>query len=307
MISAKDVANLRERTGAGMMDCKKALTEAAGDMEKAVDLLREKGLAAAAKKAGRVAAEGVVEAYIAADAKVGVIVEVNCETDFVAKTDEYKAFCAEIAQVIAEQAPADVEALSALQVNGQSVADYLTAKIAKIGENISIRRFARFAAAAGVVDAYIHGGGRIGVLIEVGCDNAAACDNAELKTFCRDMAMQVAAANPEFIKRDDVPAEVVEREKNIARTKAINEGKPEKILDKIVDGSLEKYYKEFCMLEQVYIKENDQTVQKHLAKTASSVGAALSLNNFARFMVGEGIEKKQSNLAEEVAAMSAGH
>ena len=197
------------------MDCKKALTEADGDMEKAIDLLREKGLAAAAKKAGRIAAEGIVEAYIHGGGRIGVLVEVNCETDFVAKTDEFKS-------------------------------------------------------------------------------------------FCRDIAMQVAAANPEYVRREEVPEHVLERERNIARQQAINDGKPEKILDKIVDGRIEKFYKEVCLMEQVYIKDNDLTVDKYLTSKIAKIGENISIRRFARFVVGEGIEKKESNLAEEVAAMQGG-
>ena len=215
MISAQDVKDLRERTGAGMMDCKKALTEADGDMEKAIDLLREKGLAAAAKKAGRIAAEGIVEAYIHGGGRIGVLVEVNCETDFVAKTDEFKA-------------------------------------------------------------------------------------------FCRDIAMQIAAASPEYVRREEVPEHVLERERHIARQQAINDGKPEKILDKIVEGRIEKFYKEVCLMEQVYIKDNDLTVDKYLTSKIAKIGENISIRRFARFVVGEDIKKKESNLAEEVAAMQGG-
>jgi len=213
MISAQDVKDLRERTGAGMMDCKKALTETNGDVEKAIDLLREKGLAAAAKKAGRVAAEGVVESYIHGGGRIGVLVEINCETDFVAKTDEFKG-------------------------------------------------------------------------------------------FCRDIAMQIAASSPDYVRREEVPEDVLDHERMIARQQALNEGKPEKILDKIVEGRIEKYYKETCLMEQVYIKDNDQTVAQYLTTKVAKIGENINIRRFARFAVGEGIEKKQSNLAEEVAAIS---
>ncbi len=211
-ITAQMVKELRERTGAGMMDCKKALAESAGDTEKAVDYLREKGLAAAAKKAGRIAAEGLVESYIHGGGRIGVLVEVNCETDFVAKTPEYKE-------------------------------------------------------------------------------------------FCRDIAMQIAASNPEYVRREEVPAEVVEHERAIAKAQALNDGKPEKIIDKIMDGRIEKYYKEVCLMEQTFIKDGDKTVNDVVTEKVAKIGENISIRRFARFAVGEGIEKKESNLAEEVAAM----
>lgn len=286
-ITAALVKELRESTGAGMMDCKKALTACEGDMDKAIDFLREKGLSQAAKKAGRIAAEGVVGSYIAADNKTGVIVEVNCETDFVAKTDNFKALVTTIAEQIAKINPADVEALLASEIDGTSVKDVVTAAIAKIGENISVRRFARYEVAEGVVAAYIHGGGKIGVLVEM------TGGTAELG---KDVAMQVAAANPLYLDRTEVPAGELEHEKEVLTEQAKNEGKPEKIIEKMVLGRIQKYYKEVCLVDQEYVKDSELTITKLLKNNNAEV------KGFARFQMGEGLEKKQENFAEEVAS-----
>ncbi len=284
-ITAALVKELRERTGAGMMDCKKALTAVEGDMEKAIDFLREKGLAAAAKKAGRIAAEGIVASSVSADGKVGAIVEVNCETDFVGKTDNFKALVNTIAEHIVATKPADVEALLASELDGQTVGELVTASIAKIGENISVRRFALFEAPEGQVAAYIHGGGKIGVLVEL------KGGNAELG---KDIAMHVAAANPSYLTRDEVPAAELEHEKEVLAEQAKNEGKPEKIIEKMVLGRINKYYKEVCLIDQEYVKDPDQTISKLLKANDAEVLA------FARFQLGEGIEKKQEDFAAEV-------
>ncbi len=284
-ITAALVKELRERTGAGMMDCKKALTAVEGDMDKAIDFLREKGLAAAAKKAGRIAAEGVVGAFVAADGKIGTIVEINCETDFVAKTDNFKELVTKIAAHIVATKPADVDALLASELDGQSVADLVTASVAKIGEKISVRRFALFEAPEGEVAAYIHGGGKIGVLVEL------KGGNAELG---KDIAMHVAAANPSYLERSQVPAAELEHEKEVLAEQAKNEGKPEKIIEKMVLGRINKYYKEVCLVDQEYVKDPDQTIAKLLKANNAEVLA------FARFQLGEGIEKKQEDFAAEV-------
>jgi len=284
-ITAALVKELRERTGAGMMDCKKALTAVEGDMDKAIDFLREKGLAAAAKKAGRIAAEGVVGAFVAADGKIGTIVEINCETDFVAKTDNFKELVTKIAAHIVATKPADVNALLASELDGQSVADLVTASVAKIGEKISVRRFALFEAPEGEVAAYIHGGGKIGVLVEL------KGGNAELG---KDIAMHVAAANPSYLERSQVPAAELEHEKEVLAEQAKNEGKPEKIIEKMVLGRINKYYKEVCLVDQEYVKDPDQTISKLLKANNAEVLA------FARFQLGEGIEKKQEDFAAEV-------
>lgn len=284
-ITAALVKELRERTGAGMMDCKKALTAVEGDMDKAIDFLREKGLAAAAKKAGRIAAEGVVGSFVSADGKIGAIVEVNCETDFVAKTDGFKALVEKIAAHIVATKPADVEALLASELDGQTVEALVTASVAKIGEKISVRRFALYEAPEGVVAAYIHGGGKIGVIVEL------KGGNAELG---KDVAMHVAAANPSYLERSQVPAAELEHEKEVLSEQAKNEGKPEKIIEKMVMGRINKYYKEVCLVDQEFVKDPDQTVGK-LVKAAGAEILA-----FSRFQLGEGIEKKQEDFAAEV-------
>ena len=284
-ITAALVKELRERTGAGMMDCKKAQTAVEGDMDKAIDFLREKGLAAAAKKAGRIAAEGVVGSFVSADGKIGAIVEVNCETDFVAKTDGFKALVEKIAAHIVATKPADVEALLASELDGQTVEALVTASVAKIGEKISVRRFALYEAPEGVVAAYIHGGGKIGVIVEL------KGGNAELG---KDVAMHVAAANPSYLERSQVPAAELEHEKEVLSEQAKNEGKPEKIIEKMVMGRINKYYKEVCLVDQEFVKDPDQTVGK-LVKAAGAEVLA-----FSRFQLGEGIEKKQEDFAAEV-------
>lgn len=291
-ITASMVKELRERTGAGMMDCKKALTQTEGDMDKAVDFLREKGLAAAAKKASRVAAEGVVEAYVSEDVKVGVIVEINCETDFVAKTDNFQEMVRAIAAHIAKTNPADVDALNASEIEaGKTVADLVTASIAKIGENISLRRFARYEVEDGMVAAYIHAGGKIGVLVNL------KGGNAELG---KDIAMHVAAANPSYLNRDQVPTAELEHEKAVLSEQARNEGKPEKIIEKMVTGRIQKYYKEVCLLDQEFVKDPDFTVAKLVAANNTEIV------DFARFQLGEGIEKRQDDFAAEVMAAAKG-
>ena len=287
-ITAGLVKELRERTGAGMMDCKKALAATDGDMDKAIDFLCEKGLAAAAKKAGRIAAEGLVVSYVSEDSKVGVIVEVNCETDFVAKTENFQELVAGIAAHVAKSNPADMDALNASEIEaGKTVAALITESIAKIGENISLRRFARYEAAEGMVAAYIHGGGKIGVLVSM------TAGDAELG---KDVAMHIAAANPGYLNREQVPTAELEHEKAVLTEQARNEGKPEKIIEKMVQGRIQKYYKEVCLVDQEFVKDPDQTVGKLVA----AAGAAVT--EFTRFQLGEGIEKKQEDFAAEVMA-----
>ena len=286
MVTASQVKDLREKTGAGMMDCKKVLTETDGDMEKAIELLRERGIAKAAKKSDRIAAEGLVAAYVSEDGKVGAVVEVNSETDFVAKNDEFKSFVADVAQQVAETNPANVEELLAEKSikEDKTVGEVLTDKIAKIGENMSIRRFARFES-NGLIEKYIHGDGKIGVLVELnGGDTEVA----------KDVCMQIAAAKPEFLNRESVPAERLEKEMEILKAQAMNEGKPEAIAEKIVQGRVGKFYSEICLVEQEFVKNPDMKVKDLL----SSKGAEAI--RFARFEKGEGIEKKEENFAEEV-------
>ncbi len=293
--TAQDVKNLREITGCGMMDCKKALTEADGDKDKAVEILREKGLATAAKKSGRIAAEGIVKSYITEDGKVGVLVEVNSETDFVAKNDEFQDFVSKVAEIIATQAPADVDALKEIKFNDEhNVGEALTALIAKIGENMNIRRFARI---EGNVCSYIHGGGRIGVLVEA---EGSLADEAAYEA-ARDVAMQIAAINPLYLSKDTVPAEDVEKEKKIIvaqiKEDPKNASKPDNIIEKMVGGKINKFFEQNCLLQQEFVKNGDFKVEAYL----NSKG--VKLVNYVRFEKGEGIEKKEDNFADEVASM----
>lgn len=290
MITAAMVKELRERTGAGMMDCKKALGETDGDMEKAVEYLREKGLAAAAKKSGRIAAEGIVAAKVEAGNKKAVLVEVNCETDFVAKTDEFKAFVNQIADAILQDAPANMDELLQSKTGNGTVGDLVNEQIAKIGENISARRFELFTTGDSVVEAYIHGAGRIGVLVELSGSN-------NVLEVAKDIAMQVAASRPEYLTRDQVPAENVEKEKEILIAQAVNEGKPANIAEKMVAGRIEKFFKEICLVEQPFIKDPDMSVKKMLDQKQ------IKVLRFARFEMGEGLQKKENDFAAEVEAM----
>ena len=299
-VTSAMVKELRERTSAGMMDCKKALVESDGDMEKAIEWLREKGLSQAAKKASRIAAEGVVAQYISEDGTVGVIVEVNCETDFVAKTDNFVNFCNNVAKHIARANPADVDTLltqAFVDDASKTVSDLVSEATVAIGEKISIRRFARYET-TGVVSTYIHMGGKVGVLVEVSTDK----QDDEIKVFAHDLALQIAAAKPEAVRREEVDAAKLEKEKEILRAQAINEGKPEKIVDRMVEGRIEKYYKEVCLLEQPFVKDGDKSIKGLMAEVAKATGANLDVVRFARFERGEGIEKRQDNFAEEIAA-----
>ena len=307
-ITSQMVKELREMTQAGMMDCKKALVEAAGDMDKAVEWLREKGLAAAAKKAGRIAAEGVVASYITENANVGVIVEVNCETDFVAKTDNFINFSKNVAKHIAMANPADVDALMAQKFvddETKTITDLVSDATVSIGEKISIRRFARYAIENGAVESYIHMGGKIGVLLKVENDNAETLSNETFKTFYHDVALQIAAAKPSYVRKEEVPSENLAKEREILRAQALNEGKPEKIVDKMVDGRIQKYYKEVCLVEQPFVKDGDKSIAQLTAEVAKEIGANINIVSFERFERGEGIEKRQDNFAEEIAAQMA--
>ena len=287
MVTASLVKELREKTGAGMMDCKKVLTETDGDLEKATELLRERGIAKAAKKSGRVAAEGIVEAYISEDGKVGAIVEVNSETDFVGKNEEFRTFVMNVAKQVVEKNPADVESLLAqdsIEEPGKTVQEVLVGKIATIGENLNIRRFARFAS-EGLVEKYIHGDGKIAVLINM---------KKGSKEVAKDVCMQIAAARPEYLNEESVPAERIEKEKEILKIQTMNEGKPEAIAEKIVEGRIGKFFSEICLLDQQFVKNPDIKVSQLLKEKDAEVV------EFARFETGEGIEKKEENFAEEV-------
>jgi len=303
-VTAAMVKELRERTNAGMMDCKKALVSNDGDMDKAIDWLREKGLAQAAKKANRVAAEGVVTQYVAPCGCTGVIVEVNCETDFVAKTDNFMNFANNVAKHIAKANPADVDELmnqKFVDDESKTISDLVSEATVAIGEKISVRRFARYKT-EGVVSTYIHMGGKVGVLVEVACDEAAK-DNDAVKEFAHDLALQIAAAKPEAVRREEVDTEKLEKEKEIQRAKAIESGKPEKIVDRIVEGQIEKYYKEVCLIDQQFVKDGDKTIKSLMAEVSKAANTPLDIVRFARFERGEGIEKRKDDLAAEIAAM----
>lgn len=302
MITSAAVKELREMTGCGMMDCKKALTEANGDKDKAIEWLREKGLAASAKKAGRIAAEGLVDSYVCDECGVGVLLEVNSETDFVAKNAEFQEFVKSTAEVIAKTNPADVEALKEEKyVNSDlSVADMLREKILTIGENLIIRRFVRY---EGINVSYIHGGGRIGVLVnfDTSADVAA---KPEFKELAKDVAMQIAAANPSFLDRESVPAEVIEKEKEILSVQAANEGKPANIVEKMVMGRINKFYQENCLVDQAFVKDPDVSVKKLLEAKGKELGGAIKVAAFTRFEKGEGLEKREDDFAAEVEKMT---
>ena len=300
--TAADVKKLREMTNVGMMDCKKALTECDGDMDKAVEYLREKGLAKAAKKAGRIAAEGM--SYALTENGVGVVVEVNCETDFCAKSDLFVAFVKDIAKVIAEQDPADVDALMNCKYVGSdlTVSETMPEKVMSIGENLQIRRFVRFADNTSV--GYVHAGGKIGVLVNLAVEGIEAGKVIELG---KDVAMQIAAMNPAFLDKSDVSQETLDKEKEIQLAMMANDpkmaAKPEKVKEGIVMGKLGKYYEENCLLQQAFVKENKISVEKHVAAVAKELGGQITVKAFTRFATGEGIEKKEDDFAAEVASM----
>ncbi len=294
-ISAKVVMDLRGRTGCGMMDCKKALAACDGDIEKAIDYLREKGLAKAAKKQSRIAAEGVVGAYICEKCGAGALVEVNCETDFVANTPEFKDLVQTIAKTIVVDNPADVDALLNCKVGDVTVSDLITEKVAKIGEKITVRRFARYEAGNGVVDSYIHMGGKVGVLVQ-----AEGEINDTVKEVLHDVALQIAAASPvapEYVTRDQVNPEHLQHETEILAAQARNEGKPEKIIEKMVQGRINKFYEEVCLMEQIFVKDGETRVGKMIETKAPGT----KIVAFTRYKMGDGLEKKVNDLAAEVA------
>ena len=299
--TAKDVKELRERTGCGMMDCKKALTETDGDFEKAIEYLREKGLAAATKKAGRIAADGMVFSTVDRENKVGVVVEVNSETDFVAKNEMFREFVADVAAVVAKENPATVEELlTKAMPNGDTVEAALQEKILVIGENLKIRRFVRY---EGPCVAYIHAGGTHGVLVNFEVSDEVFA-KPEFEAYGKDIAMQIAAANPSYLNKEEVPAEVLEKEKEILTQQAINEGKPAAIAEKMVAGRINKYYKDNCLVEQEFVKDDKQTITAYTNATAKELGGDIKIVAFTRFEKGEGIEKKVDDFAAEVAAMA---
>ena len=286
MITADLVKQLREKTGAGMMDCKKVLTETNGDMEKAAELLRERGIAKAAKKSSRIAAEGLVCAYVTDDKKIGAVIEVNAETDFVAKNEEFRTFVKELAEQVAKKNPVDVNSLLEQKYldTDKTVSEVLTDKIATIGENMTIRRFVRYES-EGLVESYIHRDGKIGVLVNF---------KKGTEEVAKDICMQIAAARPEYLKKEEVPAERVEKEMEILKAQAMNEGKPAEIAEKMVQGRIGKFYGEICLLDQEFVKDSSMKVNQVLSKNNSEIVS------FTRMEKGEGLEKKEENFAEEV-------
>ncbi len=302
-ITAKDVQKLREMTGVGMMDCKKALTAAEGDFDKAIEWLREKGMAAQTKKAGKIAAEGMSFATVT-EKGVGVIIEVNSQTDFVAKNEVFQEFVMGLAVVVADEDPADVEALKACRYPGtdRTVADITADKVLAIGENIQIRRFFRYA--DGVNVPYIHMGGKVAVLVNLQVEGIEADKVTELG---KDVAMQICAMNPTYLDKSDVSQEVLDKEKEIQLAQMANDpkmaAKPDKVKEGIVMGKLGKYYEENCLLQQAFVKENKISVEKHVAEVAKQLGGKITVKAFTRYATGEGIEKKEDDFAAEVASM----
>ncbi|MBP8994190.1 MAG: elongation factor Ts [Bacteroidales bacterium] len=303
-ITAKDVASLRERTGVGIMDCKKALIEADGDMEQAIVILREKGLATQAKKSGRVAAEGLVTSVVDYSKNVGVVLEVNSETDFVAKNEEFRAFVSKVAQTIIDENPADVEALNATKLAGSdaTVAETLQELFLKIRENMQIRRFVRL---EGALASYVHGDGQFGVMVQMETDLEPS--NPELIACGKDICLQITSMNPQYLDRAAVPANAIEDEKKIMLAQMAEDpkmaGKPEQVKMKIVEGKVGKYYSENCLLEQEFVKDNELTIEKYVDSIAKKLGGKIKVVQFVRYERGEGIQKKEDNFADEVASM----
>ena len=302
-ISAKDVMELRKQTDCGMMECKKALTEADGNFEKAIEILRERGLATAAKKAGRIAAEGMVYADYCPECKVGVVIEVNAETDFVAKNEKFVNFVKEATKVIMEQNPADVEALMNCKMGDETVDQALKELILVIKENIKVRRFVRY---EGVCSAYVHGGGTHGILVNFETSDDVASKD-EFVAYGKDIAMQVAAANPGYVDEASVPAEVVAKEKEIMLAQMAGDpktaNKPDAVKQKMIEGKIKKFFKENCLVDQEFVKDGDLTVAQYTAKVAKDLGGDIKIVKFARFQKGEGLEKRADDFAAEVASM----
>lgn len=304
MITAGMVKELREMTGAGMMDCKKALTETNGDMDKAVEFLREKGLAAAEKKAGRIAAEGMVDTNVSEDGKLASIVEVNSETDFVAKNEKFREYVASVAAQASKTSAKDIDEFLEEKWElepSKTVKEELSTMISIIGENMNIRRFEQLKAENGFVASYIHGGGRIGILVEV----ETTAINEDVKEAARNVAMQIAAMNPKYVSREDISDDYISHERDILKAQIkndpANEKKPENIIEKMIEGRLNKELKEVCLLDQIYVKDGDMTVSQYIASVSKQVGAPVFIKRFIRFETGEGLEKKSEDFAAEVA------
>ena len=297
-IKAAQVKELREMTGAGMMDCKKALVETDGDIDKAVDYLRENGIMKAQKKSGRIAAMGLVKTAFAADGKAAAMVEVNSETDFVAKNQEFIDFVQGLADLALVSDAKDMDEFMALSYEDGTVKDALNNKIATIGENMNIRRFVKLAEDGVVYTGYIHGGGTIGVIVGLATEASAE----EIQSVGKDVAMQVASMNPRFLDETEVDQDYLDHEREILRAEVLNEGKPEKIVDKIVDGKIKKELKEVCLVDQKFVKNGDLSVQEYVEESAKAIGKDIKVASMARYEVGEGLEKKEEDFAAEVAA-----
>lgn len=299
--TAKDVKELREKTGCGMMDCKKALASSNGDMAAAIDFLREKGLAAATKKSSRIAAEGLAMAYTNDEGTVGVAIEVNSETDFVAKNIDFQSFVKLCGETVIEKNPNSVEDLLALTTkSGKTIEAILQEKILTIGENIKVRRFKRF---EGIVAGYIHAAGKIGVLVNFDVENKEAAKTDKFKAFAKDIAMQIAAINPLYLVPEEIPEDVIEHERKILKEQIMGDGKPANIAEKIVEGRIGKYYKEVCLMNQAFVKDGNFNIEQYTQKIASELETKIKITSFVRFEKGEGIEKKEDNFAQEVAGM----
>lgn len=307
-ISAKQVQELRRKTGAGMMDCKKALKQNDGDIEKSIEWLRQKGIASAGKKSDRVAAEGLVDNYIEPSGRVGNLLEVNCQTDFVARNDAFKSFVQNLAKQAANSKDVD-SLLASPYVEDQSikVEEYIKQMIAQLGENMRVRRFVTFAleeGKQGIVDSYIHTGGRVGVLVELGCESESAATNEEFKTLARNVAMQIAACpNVEYVNVDQIPTDIVQKEKEIEMGRDDLAKKPDNIKEKIVQGRIDKRLKEMTLLDQPFIRDQSIAVEDLIKKTSKELGTSIQVNRFVRYILGEGIEKQEDNFADEVAAL----
>lgn len=301
-ITAADVKSLREKTGAGMMDCKKALAEVGGDQDKAIEFLRKQGLASAGKKAGRIAAEGSVVASISDDGRVGALLELNCETDFVGKTDDFQNLATSLTDLVRDQNPATLEDFQSLSFGTGTVENIIQASVAKIGEKITPRRFVRYEVSKGIVHSYIHGGGSIGVLLALEVSDESVVSNNKFQDLYADVAMHIAAAAPSYLAQGDVPSSETDKEIEIYKEQLRKEGKPEAMLEKISLGKLNKYYQEVCLLEQPFVKETKLKIKELLITVGKELGAEIRIPYFSRFVLGEGIEKKQEDFAAEVAA-----
>jgi elongation factor Ts len=298
--TAQDVKTLREKTGAGMMECKKALDAASGDMEKAVEHLRKQGLAAASKKAGRVAAEGAVRAFVSSDGKTAALVELNCETDFVAKTDDFLGLADQIAQLVVNQKLTTVESVLAHKLGDLTVEQAISEKIAKMGEKITLRRLEFFHGAGSYMTSYIHGAGSIGTVVEIGLGDGSKASSSQFIEFSKDLAMHTAAAAPRYLTKQEVPQDAILKELEIYKEVLRKEGKKEEMLDKIAEGKLGKFYEDVCLMHQPFVKDPKTKITQLLESHGKTVGTELAIRRFARFVLGEGIEKKQGDFAAEV-------